>query len=121
MFPACQGNLIRVDQKSILCIQTKTFDVIFFYIVVKTVVLGGADGIKLIDLHKLKLFQGRLLNIGNPILASQFHHLFSIPVLEQMTCPFDKVFWCLPGGQTDHSVGILIHPFKKTKGGEQAH
>ena len=50
MTPACQLDLIGVDQQGFLGIKTKPVQVVFLHIVIKTIVLAGADGIELIDL-----------------------------------------------------------------------
>ena len=73
------------------------------------------DGVKLIDLYELQAAEFGLLNLSQTIFIKDFLSIIVLPLLQQVGYPFDEIFWCFPGWETDHSFWIFRNPFKEAQ------
>src|SRR5690606_20342731 len=96
-----------------------SLDIIISHIVIKAVVLARVNRIKLIDLYEMEASQRRLLLQEQPVVLPYLTGFGTVPVIQQVFCPFDEIFRCLARRQADYSVWVPGHPFKEPERGKK--
>ena len=113
MLPVSQDYFFRVDQQCPGRIKVKSLDIIISHIVIEAVVLARVNGIKLINLYEMEASQRRFLLQEQSVVLSDLTGFGTVPVIQQVFCPFDEILRCLARRQADDSVGVAGHPFKE--------